>query len=1217
MDTPTTSSYNTVFVDTNLDSHLATIVSDNDTVSDLKKKIVSEHAQCFPNLGDIRINAVKVKCKGYFYHLPDSMLVKGAFERSKKGWFLAVDASTSKQAYDNQLSSNPDATGHALPWITGGPGERNINQPESPVKKLPICDALLLPNPGSIQSLNQNISSVDQSDPGDTHEGILKDVEMEVKHPIDPSKNFSSDPKQKSDFESEKCDLLSQGNKIPVTNIEAGDGPSQVGVNAWEEPLQTDHASKKKHASKEKGEYAGSMKDKSTSTIASQPGIGDTGNSSGNIAKEDVNDMELANVDVGKEPCMPSFPSTSVRSGSGEIHGALSERMDDQSQNIIGDVDSSILLGEVSKTRLSEKRKRKRESKEAENPSEGNKSLVSNFSQEKCKPAAINIENSTVDKQKTSAAVADCLFTELPENNQVGTNSRSGKKKKRKLPRDEAVATEPSSLHVGEGSLKENVEGKSYNAANSQLEMLPAHLGPSEKCKHSESIQEDVDGVDANVPGAANAEGKNDFSEPVVSCGSKGKKKSKKHYSANEEEFPSVAINESELGTTHSDKIEEQRKFLQHPDPAVVQSEKCDLPSQGKTNMHSKEPLLLAEKCSVQRIKKRVNKSVVPKQVMSNMENADDSASGISSTAPHLITGANEESEMKKEERFLAETERTKPKAKLKPVDISFTAANEESEDMGRNGAESSALTQVNKYPKIGENIDGSIRKKAKKNRSSGAKTCADVSVKQQENEVESLHLNQTDLKPKNANDIDEKSKKKTKTKKNQNSATKDLTDVPIKLQEAIEELPTSNDGQKVVDVPSKPTKKTRLAKTNPMDQLTGQGCEKIEYSGTQHGSFHPEQTSRNTDSKQVSLSDKHDGNDIVVKNSGATDANCQIEVPECDGNGVSFKDYFMPGKRNHEAGAADLVFEKFSEEDRFDRDVKGKKIDGDPVPSSAISFDTKNLPKSHSKQGRERKSHVRISDGMKHRESLSKDEQHNDAELKLKSSKSSESGVKAPDSHDVDQKKTIPQRIREAKQPNNVNVSKASRLVPTYPEVNGDSSSSTSSRFDSPEKRFQGRKKTKHQLTLDRHHGKKNSNGSTRKRGEVVNGSQHDKSLLATPGAIFRDGSSESSGDENGTVNSDASTRTPSDNSSSSGYSEVESKSNLDTPRNGIPGAKENNVGESKIKSQGSGPRNITIDAILRSSKRFKKAKLTAESQQDDMESQPVEFVPESQLNL
>ena len=51
---------------------------------------------------------------------------------------------------------------------------------------------------------------------------------------------------------------------------------------------------------------------------------------------------------------------------------------------------------------------------------------------------------------------------------------------------------------------------------------------------------------------------------------------------------------------------------------------------------------------------------------------------------------------------------------------------------------------------------------------------------------------------------------------------------------------------------------------------------------------------------------------------------------------------------------------------------------------------------------------------------------------------------------------------------------------------------------------------------------------------------------------------------------------------------------------------------------SSSSGSKNVTMDVILRSSSRFKKAKLTAsQSELNDTESQHVEFVPDSQANL
>ncbi|KAL0408538.1 UNVERIFIED_CONTAM: hypothetical protein Sradi_1788200 [Sesamum radiatum] len=97
----------TVFVDTSLDSHLAVILSNSDTVSDFKKKIMREHVRCFPKIGKIEIHSLKVKRRGNFYHLPDVMLVRNVFDGVKGNWFLSVDASGVPQHYLEQKSYKP------------------------------------------------------------------------------------------------------------------------------------------------------------------------------------------------------------------------------------------------------------------------------------------------------------------------------------------------------------------------------------------------------------------------------------------------------------------------------------------------------------------------------------------------------------------------------------------------------------------------------------------------------------------------------------------------------------------------------------------------------------------------------------------------------------------------------------------------------------------------------------------------------------------------------------------------------------------------------------------------------------------------------------------------------------------------------------------------------------------------------------------------------
>ncbi|XP_056165138.1 uncharacterized protein LOC115671786 isoform X2 [Syzygium oleosum] len=130
---------------------------------------------------------------------------------------------------------------------------------------------------------------------------------------------------------------------------------------------------------------------------------------------------------------------------------------------------------------------------------------------------------------------------------------------------------------------------------------------------------------------------------------------------------------------------------------------------------------------------------------------------------------------------------------------------------------------------------------------------------------------------------------------------------------------------------------------------------------------------------------------------------------------------------------------------------------------------------------------------------------------------------------------------------------------------------------------------------------------------GEVVDTSERKKSLLATSIAIFNDESSGSSAEAEGIEDSDASTRTPSDKLLSD-YSDGDSNANLNSPRDGNLSRKDDG-GSSMKKSQSLDRKDLTLDKILRSSSRYKKAKLAAsQSQLEDSESQPLEFVPDSQ---
>ncbi|KAH0467091.1 hypothetical protein IEQ34_004329 [Dendrobium chrysotoxum] len=88
---PPTDNLHTIFVDSNIDTHLALVVSLYDTISEVKAKIAAEHALCFQGIGEIGVQAIKVRRRGFFYNLTDSMYVLNAFDGVQGSWFVCID----------------------------------------------------------------------------------------------------------------------------------------------------------------------------------------------------------------------------------------------------------------------------------------------------------------------------------------------------------------------------------------------------------------------------------------------------------------------------------------------------------------------------------------------------------------------------------------------------------------------------------------------------------------------------------------------------------------------------------------------------------------------------------------------------------------------------------------------------------------------------------------------------------------------------------------------------------------------------------------------------------------------------------------------------------------------------------------------------------------------------------------------------------------------
>ncbi|CAN1331479.1 hypothetical protein LINPERPRIM_LOCUS35337, partial [Linum perenne] len=152
-------SFNIVFIDTTLDTHLAMNVSYSDTVADLKKRIVEEHLLCFPKCGEIRIGGLKVKRRGSYYCLAESMLVKSAFDGVNNSWFISVEASSvSKGKEIEGFLSYEEEAGLALVSV-----ENNGLEKEDVGLVLDVPRGVLRDGNLLVRSRNKASSSLNQS----------------------------------------------------------------------------------------------------------------------------------------------------------------------------------------------------------------------------------------------------------------------------------------------------------------------------------------------------------------------------------------------------------------------------------------------------------------------------------------------------------------------------------------------------------------------------------------------------------------------------------------------------------------------------------------------------------------------------------------------------------------------------------------------------------------------------------------------------------------------------------------------------------------------------------------------------------------------------------------------------------------------------------------------------------------------------------------------
>uniref|UniRef100_A0A8R7UKX6 Uncharacterized protein n=1 Tax=Triticum urartu TaxID=4572 RepID=A0A8R7UKX6_TRIUA len=117
----------TVFLEMSLGTRLAvSFPASSTTVADLKRRVSHEHAACFPHLGQIAVQSIKIEHGGSWFHLADSMAVRDAFlfQGINERWHLQVDASlqVDQGMVTQGHSGGADSANHSAPAPGRGHG---------------------------------------------------------------------------------------------------------------------------------------------------------------------------------------------------------------------------------------------------------------------------------------------------------------------------------------------------------------------------------------------------------------------------------------------------------------------------------------------------------------------------------------------------------------------------------------------------------------------------------------------------------------------------------------------------------------------------------------------------------------------------------------------------------------------------------------------------------------------------------------------------------------------------------------------------------------------------------------------------------------------------------------------------------------------------------------------------------------------------------------
>ncbi|WOH08157.1 hypothetical protein DCAR_0727594 [Daucus carota subsp. sativus] len=1178
-----------VYIDTNLDTHLALVVSEFDSVLDIKKKVMLEHLQCFPKLGEIRIQALKVKRKGHFYHLSDSMRVNRAFEGVKHSWFLFVDASYSKQLSENEQSCRPNMSNQSpllcLPYNIANTECNNDDASTSAILKSASVERLS----------NQKAQPIPEASGREFFEVIVTNHECSGAE----IKTVSADLNRVPD--------LPSGGTI-ASNIQCSDSvepSSETGLSVKKKKQKI-----KKHNVDELGDCL-TKENIALSHVSGGEALCHEILLSTNMVvnaekSESKGDALLENNGLFCNPTqMTSKEATILPKGQCDSQIIALNTISPEST----DADQTPLNLRIENMKSKKKRKRdemdlpspddheranipsnllinteKKEHKEIGDPSKENKVPVSTSKEE------IELPRNFEEQNNSANIVLDTLSSEPADTPHLRTkpdikNKRGEKKGKKDVKRKKDVTFNLPSAAVLPLCVQDAGVDESFQEKNNFLN----HVSGEDESQHE-------------VPSAEKTE--------IVGTSGDASKENKVLVSTNETSTQEIEMKEKcqkivvdTFPSAAADKLEESSGDHLEQNKGSVSKHKNSSAQEMDLKLNSVQDQDNSQNVVSDTLSPEFAESEHPgaysdnKKLKKKKRRKMDAASTLSganvlpSSAQNVV-----EEESYKEKNIALDNGSGKDESHQKVSAPANLLVNSE-----RTELEESSGDHL-------EQNKGSVSKH--KNSSAQEMDLKLNSLQDQENSQnvvsDTLSPELAESKHPGASSDNKKLKKKKKRKMDAASTLSGANVLPSSVQDAAGEeslkeknIPLHEDQSRHETVT--PAKSLVNAERPEQEEITRDPLEKGK------DGFNATSTSieLNLDSDAAPISNTNDSvnvqsakmmDDKSKRDQAILITPSQPAVSKSESDRIDLKHYLLSGKTED---VADSVKSGIK---RSERDDKTKKKTKKSTPTLLTSHDhTLTLQSSKNLEGGV-KSHNKCSSDIDPQESFSKDASSGSHPP----SKKSTSNVyqKEPSSSLGPDKARTPHSVLLA---SGRGIFVNSTPATAYRKGKNVTPAALGSSSESFDKLDRGTKSKNRVSTADRR-----VVSCAKGTSEVKSRPLQKKSLLTKAGSIFKDDSSDSSDNDEASEHFNA--RTSSEDVLSS-ESDRESDINLDSPTKGSSGLDKKEDAEN-IEKKRSNLRNTTMDMILRSSSRYKKAKLTAESQPEveDSESQPVDCVPDSQ---